>query len=123
MRVKIIILAAVFLAFVNPFVRSASTADYPSKPLEIVCPYTPGSSMDILARLIAEIGPKYFGQPMIVINKPGAAGALAAADVISAKPDGYKVVELAQVFFATTTKTQKVPFDPDDLIPLANFME
>ncbi len=125
MRGKIVLVALAFL-FVGcaPFLTGLlCAADYPTKPLEIMCPYTPGSSMDILARLIAETGQKYFGQPMVVVNKPGAAGALAAADVISAKPDGYKVVELAQVFFATTTKTQKVPFDPDNLVPLANFME
>jgi tripartite-type tricarboxylate transporter receptor subunit TctC len=78
--------------------------------------------MDILARLIADTGQKYFGQPIVVVNKPGAGGSVGAADVISSKPDGYKILESAQVFFATTTKTQKVPFDPDDLVPLANFM-
>jgi tripartite-type tricarboxylate transporter receptor subunit TctC len=60
---------------------------------------------------------------MVVVNKPGAGGSLAAGDVISSKPDGYKVLESAQVFFATTVKTQKVPFDADDVVPLANFME
>lgn len=118
-RMLLVALFSVILLSVQP----AATQTYPTRPLEIICPYTPGSSMDILARFIADIGPKYFGQPVVVVNKPGAGGSLAAADVISSKPDGYKVLESAQVFFATTTKTQKVPFDPDDLVPLANFME
>ncbi len=104
-------------------VQPAIAKDYPTKPLEIVCPYTPGSSFDILVRVIANVGPKYLGQPITIFNQPGAGGSLAAADVISSKPDGYKLFEAAQVFFATTVKTQKLPFDPNDMVPLANFME
>ena len=97
-------------------------ADYPVKPIELLCPYTAGASIDIMARLIADIAPTYIGQPIAVINKPGAGGSLAAAEVISAKPDGYKLVTLGQGFFAITTKTQKIPFDPNELEPIANFM-
>lgn len=103
--------------------QPAASQAYPTRPLEIICPYTPGSSTDIVARLIADIGPKYFGQPMVVVNKAGAGGSIAASDVISSQPDGYKVFWGAQVFFATTIRTQKVPFDADDLVPLANFLE
>jgi tripartite-type tricarboxylate transporter receptor subunit TctC len=101
----------------------ASAKEYPLKPIEIVCPYLPGSSMDIMSRLLADMAPKYLGQPLAVINKPGAGGSLAAAYVITSKPDGYKLVTLTNVFFATTIKTQKVPFEQNDLIPIANFME
>ncbi len=109
-------------------VWGASTAaiaadSYPTKPIELFCPYVAGSSMDSMARLIADIAPKYTGQPMVVVNKPGASGSLAAAEVISSKPDGYKLVTLANVFFSSTMKIQKVPFNPDDLIPIGNFME
>jgi tripartite-type tricarboxylate transporter receptor subunit TctC len=104
-------------------IHSAPAADYPLKTIEIVCPYTPGSSMDIMSRIIAEIAPKYLKQSVVVTNKPGAAGSLAAADVISSNPDGYKLVTLTNFFFATTIKTQKVPFEQNDLVPIANFME
>lgn len=60
---------------------------------------------------------------MVVVNKPGAGGSIAAADVISSKPDGYKLVTLTNFFFATTIKTQKAPFEQNDLIPIANFMQ
>jgi tripartite-type tricarboxylate transporter receptor subunit TctC len=116
-----LIVALLSLGVLATLVTAA--ANYPVKPIELVCPYTPASSMDIMARLIADIAPTYTGQPMPVVNKAGAGGSLAAAEVISAKPDGYKLVTLANMFFATTTKTQKIPFDPDDLAPLANFME
>ena len=60
---------------------------------------------------------------MVVVPKPGAGGSVAAADVISAKPDGYKMMMTTNFFFAMTTKTQKVPFNPYDLVPVANFIE
>jgi tripartite-type tricarboxylate transporter receptor subunit TctC len=102
---------------------SAFGKEYPEKSIEVVVPYTAGSSFDVLARIVAELAPKYLNQPMIVVNKAGAAGALTAADVISAAPDGYKVALLTTVFFSTATKTQKVPFNPTDLTPIANFSE
>ena len=121
-RNGIVALAAVLLSLGAVWATIASAADYPTKPIELLCPYTAGASIDIMARLIADIAPTYMGQPIAVVNKPGAGGSLAAAEVISAKPDGYKLVTLGQGFFAITTKTQKIPFDPDDLVPIANFM-
>jgi len=122
MRKKIVVLAVGLLWLGAVLATVTLAADYPTKPIELFCPYTAGSSLDIMARLVAEIAPTYLGQPIVVINKPGAGGSLAAAEVISARPDGYKLVTQGQAYFATTVKTQKVPFDPNDLVPLANFM-
>lgn len=122
MRKKIAVLAAGLLSLGAFLATAASPLDYPTKPIELYCPYTAGSSLDIMARLIAEIAPTYLSQPIVVINKPGAGGSVAAAEVISANPDGYKLVIQGQGYFATTVKTQKVPFDPYDLTPLANMM-
>jgi tripartite-type tricarboxylate transporter receptor subunit TctC len=58
---------------------------------------------------------------MVVVNKPGASGSIAAAEVLSSKP-GSKLFNISQFFLATTIKTQKVPFGPDDLVPLTTFM-
>lgn len=123
MNSKVCLWAIVVVSTFFLFTQPAAAQSYPTKPFEIICAYTPGSSQDIAARLIADIGGKYFGQPMVVVNKPGAAGSVAAADVISSKPEGYKAFQIAQVFFATTIRTQKIPFKPDDLIPLANLWE
>jgi len=120
---KTLLAIAVLISFGGILVQIATAADYPTKAIEIVCPYTPGSSMDIMSRIIADLAPKYLKQSVVVTNKPGAAGSLAAADVISSKPDGYKLVALTNFFFATTIKTQKVPFEQNDLVPIANFME
>ena len=122
MRSKMTALAVGLLSLGAVWATVASSADYPTKPVELLCPYTAGISIDIMCRLIADISPRYMGHPIVVVNKPGAGGSLAAAEVISAQPDGYKLVAQGQGFFAITTKTQKIPFDPDDLVPLANFM-
>jgi tripartite-type tricarboxylate transporter receptor subunit TctC len=79
--------------------------------------------MDAATRFVAEIAPKYLGQPITVVNKVGAAGSIAAADVINSKPDGYKIANLYDDFFGITVKMQKIPFDPDYLVPIANIME
>jgi tripartite-type tricarboxylate transporter receptor subunit TctC len=60
---------------------------------------------------------------MVVINKPGGAGTAAVADMISSKPDGYKIGILDAAYFSTAVKTQKVPFDPSHVIPLNTFLE
>ncbi len=98
-------------------------ADYPTQPIELLCPYAAGGSTDTLNRTWAEIASKHLGQPVICTNKLGAGGSVMAAHVISSTPDGYKIAQLANIFFATTTKTQKIPFNPYDLVPLVNLME
>ena len=120
---KLFILTLVMMLDVSILSQTAIGKEFPAKPIEIICPYPPGASMDLMSRLVAETASKYLGQPVVVINKAGAAGSIAAADVISSKPDGYKLATMASFFFGATVKTQKVPFDPDDLVPIANFME
>jgi tripartite-type tricarboxylate transporter receptor subunit TctC len=116
------ILAVIAFSIGQGFVQSSHGENYPTKPIEIIVPYTPGASMDIMARMVADRAPKYLSQPVVVINKPGAGGIIAGADIINSKPDGYKVVVLANFFFATTVKTQKMTYDPSYLTPIANCM-
>ena len=123
MSEKVLILILVTVSVGSVFFQPALGRDFPTKPIELVCPYTPGSSMDIVSRIVADLAPKYIGQPIVVVNKPGAGGSIAAADVISSKPDGHKLVMLTNFFFATTVKTQKIPFDPNDLTPIVNLYE
>jgi tripartite-type tricarboxylate transporter receptor subunit TctC len=102
---------------------AAQGEKFPTKPIEILVPYPPGSAVDFMSRLIGDVGPKYLQQPFVVVNKTGANGSIAAAEVISSKPDGYKILMTSNIFFATTVKTQKVPFNPEDLVPIACFFE
>ncbi|HVN23087.1 MAG TPA: tripartite tricarboxylate transporter substrate binding protein [Syntrophorhabdales bacterium] len=96
---------------------------FPTKPIEIIAPFTPGSPLDVVARIVADIAPKYMGQPVVVTNKPGAGGSLGAAELLNSKPDGYKLFVTTNFFFAMTTKSQKIPFDPANIVPLANMVQ
>lgn len=120
--VSVAVLAVVASAMTAVLGVRAAEA-FPTKPVEIIVPYTPGATMDLLSRLIAQVSPKYLSQPIVAVNKPGAGGSVAAAEVIATKPDGHKLMMTTNFFFAMTTKTQKVPFNPYDLVPVANFVE
>lgn len=120
-RASVLILSIVLAG--GLFIHPAHGAQYPTQTIELLCPYPPGGSFDLYSRLIADTAQKYLGQPLVVINKPGGGGSTVVADLISSKPDGYKLGVLGNVYFYTTVKSQKVPFDPANVVPVANFME
>jgi putative tricarboxylic transport membrane protein len=67
-------------------------AAYPDRPIQIVVPYAPGGSTDLLARTMGKVAPKHIPAPWMVVNKPGGSGMPGRLDVLKAKPDGYSVV-------------------------------
>lgn len=86
-----LLLSSVFLA--GTFVFAASAQDkFPSSPIRIVVPYAPGGATDTVARLLGDELHKTIGQPIVVENKPGAAGIIAIEDMAQAKPDGYTLM-------------------------------
>ncbi len=64
-------------------------ADYPTKPITLQVPYPAGGSTDVGARIVAAIAEKEFGQPIVVVNKPGAGGQVGWTELVRQKPDGY----------------------------------
>ncbi len=69
-----------------------SVADYPSKTIKIVVPFTAGSATDIMARVVGERLSAGTGQPVVVENRPGAGGTLGSAQVAKSEPDGYTLL-------------------------------
>jgi len=70
----------------------AQSADFPNKPIRVVVPFNAGSGADGSARLIAEQMQRILGQPMLVENKPGASGSVAAVHVKTQPADGYTIL-------------------------------
>ena len=68
---------------------AASAQNFPSKPIRMVSPYAAGGGSDILARALGQKLYEAWGQPVVVDNRPGAAGSVAAETVARAAPDGY----------------------------------
>jgi tripartite-type tricarboxylate transporter receptor subunit TctC len=70
----------------------AAAADYPTKPIQLVVPYGAGGSTDVLARAVAQVAPRFFPQPIVVVNKTGGGGIPGRLDVVRARPDGYTLL-------------------------------
>ncbi|MGH8812601.1 MAG: Bug family tripartite tricarboxylate transporter substrate binding protein [Advenella sp.] len=99
---------------------TATADDFPSRQIQIIVPYAAGGSTDQLARSIQEPMSKELGQPVIVINKPGAAGTIGVDYVVRAKPDGYTLVFGNTGPNAIVQLTREVPYDPlTDLRPIS----
>lgn len=69
-----------------------SANDYPSKPIRMVIPYTPGGSIDTVGRMVADQLQRQLGQPIVIENTPGASGVLGSLNVRKAKADGYTLL-------------------------------
>ena len=97
-----------------PALAPALAQAWPAKPIKIVCTYPPGGLTDIYSRAYGEFVSEKLGQPVVVENKTGAAGAIGAEQVKQSAPDGYTLM-----FTNSTTMVQnkvlfkKLPYDPD----------
>lgn len=83
-------LGALCLALPATGVRAAGE-DFPNRPITLVVPFAVGGSLDVTARVVAQKMRDYLGQPVVVVNKPGAGSSVGARAVATAKPDGYTI--------------------------------
>jgi tripartite-type tricarboxylate transporter receptor subunit TctC len=109
--VRSMLVAAFVLVVVNA--AEAQAQPFPSKPIRLVVGFPPGGGIDFTARLIAQGMSEGLGQPVVVENKPGAAGVIAATEVARAAPDGYTLI-LANIgpFALAPSMMAKPPYDP-----------
>ena len=96
----------------------SQAGDYPNRPIELVVPFGAGGGTDVLARAYAEAARKYLSQPITVMNKPGASGAIGWNDVVTSKPDGYKLAVIT-VELTTLPHMGLAKFTYEDFVPIA----
>jgi len=101
-------IAAVALAFSAP----APGQEYPTKPVRIIVPLTPGSGADIAGRIIGQRLNEHWKQPVIVENRPGAGGQIGTAAVVKAEPDGYTLLVQSSSHAANPAIYKNLPYDP-----------
>ena len=85
---------------------------FPTKPLRLVVAFTPGGTTDILARMVAPGMSETFGQPIVIENRPGAGGILAATLVAKAQPDGYTILATSAAVAISAALNSNANYNP-----------
>jgi tripartite-type tricarboxylate transporter receptor subunit TctC len=99
---------------------AAQAQTWPSRPIRIVVPFPPGNASDLASRTIADPLAKRLGQPVVIDNRPGAAGTIGADHVAKSAPDGYTLLGTSSAFGVTPAVMAKLPYDAErDLAPVA----
>jgi tripartite-type tricarboxylate transporter receptor subunit TctC len=116
MRSRVSVAAALW-ALAAAFAAQAQS--WPTQPVRIVVPFSPGTGMDILARIVGPKLAEMWGQPVVVDNRPGASGNLGANQVAKSAPDGYTLVMGASTLVINKTLYTNMLYDPiTDLEPI-----
>src|SRR5688500_18835692 len=104
-------LIAAILATLLAITSPVSAQDWPQRTIKIVIGFGAGGGTDIVGRIIAQRMQEKLGQPVIVENKPGAGGALAAGDVARAEKDGHTLLMMANAHIIVGITTKSLPYD------------
>src|SRR5262245_41933577 len=100
-----------------------SHAQYPAKPVHLIISFTPGSSTDIVGRIVMQKVSEYWGQPVVVENRSGAGGSIGSAAVAKAAPDGYTLLINSNAHSVNPAIYAKLPYETTkdfvDIVPLS----
>jgi len=102
--------------------QSALAQNFPTKPVHVVISFTPGSSTDIVGRLVMGKVSEYWGQPVVAENRPGAGGSIGSNAVAKAAPDGYTLLINSSAHSVNPAIYARLPYDTKrdfiDVVPL-----
>ncbi|HZR70795.1 MAG TPA: tripartite tricarboxylate transporter substrate binding protein [Burkholderiales bacterium] len=113
-------LSAVLAVLLASLCAGASAQSFPSRPVTLVVPFTTGTGIDILARVIGPRLSERWKQPVVVENKPGASGNIGTDAVAKAEPDGHTLMVTVNTYTITPALFKNLPYDPvTDLAPIS----
>ena len=114
--------SCIVIALVAVLGATSAAAQYPAKPIRIVVPFPAGSATDTITRILGRSISTAIGQTVVVDNKAGADGAIAAAEVAKAAPDGYTLIMATNSPMSAVPAMKKVvPYDPiADFTPITD---
>lgn len=113
-----------FLALLTVAAGGSLAQGYPNKPIRLIVPFAPGGIADIVSRIIGEKLTEASGQPVIVDNRPGAAGIIGTEMAAHASPDGYTVITVVPAHVINASLYRKLPYDPTaDFAPVVLLAE
>lgn len=111
------------LVLLAALATQAAAQTYPTKPVHMVISFTPGSSTDIVGRIVAQKLSEMWGQPVVPENRAGAGGSIGSAAVAKADPDGYTLLINSNAHTVNPAIYAKLPYDTladfTDIVPLA----
>ena len=107
------LLAAMILLCAAALPSFSRAQDYPSRSILFVVPFTPGTTADSLARMMQPHISQRWSVPVVVENRPGAAGIIGIDSVAKANPDGYTYLFTSTAFGTLAAMNPKLPYDPD----------
>jgi len=112
------VIGLILLSGVSVFAQEG----YPNKPIQMIIPYSAGGSLDIIGRMVADKVREDLGQPVLIVNKPGATGAIASSFVATSRPDGYTLYGAAGASFGFLhIMNPTFSYGLNDFSPIATF--
>ena len=112
-------LSAVLLALLLG-ASALAAQGFPSRPIKIIVPYPAGGITDVLPRILGEFLTRKWGQPIVLDNRPGAAGNIGAEAAFKSDPDGYTLmVSAPSPFTVNQSLYQRLPFEPSQFVPVS----
>lgn len=103
------------------FATPVAAQDFPTRDIRLVNPFLPGGTADLLARVVGDQLSQQLGRRVVVDNRTGAGGAIAAGEVARSAPDGHTLLLASMSMMAVLPQMQRLPYDTDrDITPIVN---
>lgn len=118
MKHNAIVLAAVFYALAASV---AHAQKFPERPITMIVPWAAGGSTDQTGRSLAKAAEPHLGQPVVIINKPGATTTIGMGELARAKPDGYTIGTLSSSSYLLALQGRELPYHPIDAFSYVSY--